>query len=399
MDMLCVGEGENTLLDLADCLASGSDYSNVTNLWIRMEDGTIKRNQITRPVDINKDTPAMTDVGIFGEKRFYRPLGGKIRRLLPAETHRGCPYTCAFCNSPSQNRLYGGGNSYFRRKSMELVKLEIQNHIKEWQVEYIYFWADTFLAWSNREFDEFCEMYSDIRLPFWCQTRIETVNEYKLKKLKEAGLDRIAFGMEHGNEKFRREVVKREYSNEDAVRRLAMVADLDIPFSVNNILGFPDETRELAFDTIELNRQFKSDTVLASTFVPFHGTELREYAEKKGYISPDVICSVANSADDSLLNMPQWPKEDISRLRNTFAMYVKFPKSRWPEIAKAETDPDLLDQLSEEFVELCWSNPKARIDERPSRSGQGNFLGDFERRVKANVLHVRDLISREGVRV
>ena len=134
--------------------------------------------------------------------------------------------------------------------------------------------------------------------------------------------------------------VKREYSNEDAVRRLAMVADLDIPFSVNNILGFPDETRELAFDTIELNRQFKSDTVLASTFVPFHGTELREYAEKKGYISPDVICSVANSADDSLLNMPQWPKEDISRLRNTFAMYVKFPKSRWPEIAKAETDPD-----------------------------------------------------------
>ena len=73
---------------------------------------------------------------------------------------------------------------------MELVKKEIENHIKKYKVEYIYFWADTFLAWTPREFDDFCEMYSDIRLPFWCQTRIETITEDKLQKLKDVGLNR-----------------------------------------------------------------------------------------------------------------------------------------------------------------------------------------------------------------
>jgi len=371
VDMVCVGEGENALRSLADHLAKGEDYSGVTNLMVRTEDGSTRQNPMTEPVDINK-LPTITDIGIFGEKRFYRPMGGRIRRLLPVETHRGCPYTCAFCNSPSQNLLYGGPNAYFRRKSMDLVKQEIENHIKEWKVEYLYFWADTFLAWSNEEFEEFCEMYSEFKLPFWCQTRTETVTEYRFKKLKDVGLDRISFGMEHGNEKFRREVVKRDYTNEEAIRCLQIVSDLDITFAVNNIIGFPDETRELAFDTIELNRQFKSDSTIASIFVPFHGTPMRKYCEDKGYIAPGTICSVHN-ANDSMLDMPQWSKEDITQLQRVFAMYVKFPKDRWPEIEKAETDPVIHAKLSEEYIELNWSNPKARIDADLAEAAKGIF--------------------------
>jgi len=369
VDMICIGEGENALVDLANCLADGKDCSSVTNLWIRQKDGDVRRNQITNPVDIN-NLPIVTDMGIFGEDRFYRPLGGKIRRLLPVETHRGCPYTCSFCNSPAQNRMYGGNTAFFRKKSIDMIRQEIENHIKDWQVEYIYFWADTFLAWSNREFDEFCEMYSDIRLPFWCQTRIETIDEYRIKKLKEVGLNRISFGLEHGNENFRRDVVKREYSNEDAIRRLQSVAENEIAFAVNNIIGFPDETRELAFDTIEINRQFNSDTVLCSTYMPFHGTELREYAEKKGYIAPGTICSVSNS-DESMLTMPQWDKKDIANLRNDFAMYLKFPKERWTEINKAETDPEIFEKLSAEFIEMCWANPRANIEEGLAEAVKG----------------------------
>ena len=115
VDMLCVGEGENALVDLANCIANKKDYSNVTNLWVRQKDNSIKKNRMTKPVDINQ-LPTITDIGIFGEKRFYRPMGGKIRRLLPVETHRGCPYTCTFCNSPSQNRLYENNGSFFRKK-------------------------------------------------------------------------------------------------------------------------------------------------------------------------------------------------------------------------------------------------------------------------------------------
>ena len=154
----------------------------------------------------------------------------------------------------------------------------------------------------------------------------------------------MTFGLEHGNEKFRRELVKREYSNEDAVTKIKIVEKLGITFSINNIIGFPDETRELAFDTIELNRRFNSDNTSCSVLVPFHGTELHEYAVKKGYLDPSVICAVSNSGA-SILNMPQWDKQDIMQLRDVFAMYIKFPKSRWPEIKQAETDLELRAKL------------------------------------------------------
>ncbi len=355
VDMLCVGEGENALVDLVELICEGKDYSNVTNLWVRQINGEIKKNPITKPVDINK-LPAVTDIGIFEEKRFYRPMAGKILKMLPVETHRGCPYTCSFCNSPGQNELYSMSGKFFRKKSMKLIKEEIENHIKEWKVEYIFFWADTFLAWSNKEFDEFIEMYKDIKLPFWCQTRIETITRDKFTRLKDVGLSRITFGMEHGNEKFRREVVNRNYSNKLAIELMQIPAELDIPFSVNNIIGFPGETRELAFDTIELNRHFKSDDTSCSILVPFHGTKIRKVAEEKGYIEKDSIFTISYNSDDTVLDMPQWHKEDIINLRNTFAMYIKFPKNRWPEIKIAETNKEIFKKLSDEFVETYWSD-------------------------------------------
>jgi len=376
VDMVCVGEGENALIDLANSMSNNEPTLDITNVWFKKEDNTIHRNSISRPVDIN-ETPTITDIELFGEERFYRPMGGKIRRLLPVETHRGCPFTCSFCNSPGQNRLYGDGDfkkglSFFRKKDMNLVQTEIENHIKKYDVEYIYFWADTFLAWDQEEFDQFIEMYSKIKLPFWCQTRIETIDERKFTQLKEVGLDRVTFGLEHGNAKFRADVVKREYTNESAIRKIKIVEKLGITFSVNNIIGFPDETRELAFDTIELNRQFNSDNTSCSILVPFHGTELHDLCVKKGYLDPNVICAVSNSGE-SLLNMPQWSKEDMTRLRDVFAMYIKFPKDRWSEIKKAETDLTLRDQLRKEFVETYWSDSKAKIEDDIAEAAKGLF--------------------------
>jgi len=126
VDAICVGEGEKAILEVADSISKGEPWSSATNVWYREKSGEIRKNPISTPVDINQ-LPVITDIGIFGEKRFYRPMGGKVRRLLPVETHRGCPYRCSFCNSPAQNRLYGSGDFtagsiFFRKKSLDLVK-------------------------------------------------------------------------------------------------------------------------------------------------------------------------------------------------------------------------------------------------------------------------------------
>ena len=128
-------------------------------------------------------------------------------------------------------------------------------------------------------------------------------------------------------------------------------AELDITFTVNNIIGFPGETRELAFDTIELNRHFKSDSTTFSTLVPFAGTEIRKLAESQGLIKPDQICTIANTSEQGILDMPQWRKKEVAKLQKTASMYVHFPKNRWAEIKKAEEDPELFSKLS---ADLTW---------------------------------------------
>ena len=89
-------------------------------------------------------------------------------------------------------KLYKGlGSNFYRKKKMELVYKELKHFKETHKVEYNYFWADTFLGMSNKEFDEFIEMYQDINLPFWMQTRPETVTDYNMSKLKS--VPRILF--------------------------------------------------------------------------------------------------------------------------------------------------------------------------------------------------------------
>ena len=70
----------------------------------------------------------------------------------------------------------------------------------------------------------------------------------------------------------------------------------------------------------------------------------------------DSIFTISYNSDTAVLDMPQWSKQDIINLRNTFSMYIKFPKNRWPEIKKAETDQETFKKLSDEFVETYWSD-------------------------------------------
>ena len=358
IDLVCKGEGEDALRTLCERLQSGQSYEDIPNLWVKRKDGTIKVNN-TRMVDMNANP--LIDMSIFEEARFYRPMGGRVWRMFPVETHRGCPYTCTYCNSPSQMKLYQEeeGKSYLRRKTFENMRRELLFYKEEMKAEYLYFWADTFFSWKQGEFEEFAEMYENIGLPFWCQTRVETVIYERFKKLKELGCARISFGVEHGNEEFRKRVLKRVVSNELMIRNFKILNDVGIPFSVNNVMGFPHETYELAFDTIELNRQIDSADRNAYAFTPFAGTPLRTICNELGYTKEsDVVHSIFVSG--SLLEMPQFPREKIRGLLRTFNLYVKFPKSRWPDIKRAEENtPEgnrIFNELKAEFVERFWSH-------------------------------------------
>ena len=64
-----------------------------------------------------------------------------------------------------QNELYEAQSlsKFFRKKSVEKIREELINFKNQWKGEYVFFWADTFLAWTMEELEEFCEMYSDFK--------------------------------------------------------------------------------------------------------------------------------------------------------------------------------------------------------------------------------------------
>ncbi len=367
VDIVCVGEGENAMIDLCKKIQNGESFDDITNCWIKTlgpeylkNRNIIKKNPISKPVNVN-DNP-MIDISLFEENRLYRPMAGKVYKMIPIETIRGCPFTCRFCNSPDQMKLYKGlGSNFYRKKKMDLVYNELKHFKDVHKVEYNYFWADTFLGMSNREFDEFIEMYKEINLPFWMQTRPETVTDYNMEKLKSVGLHRISFGVEHGNEEFRKKILDRRWKNKDIIEKLKIPKKYGIAFSVNNITGFPTETKKLAFDTIELNRHIDADNANIYAFVPFHGTPLRKMCEDLGLIDHDTITKCLTA--ESQLNMPQYPPHEIEEVKKCFALYVKFPKNRWNEIKRAEKNDKegnkIYKDLKQEYLEKYMPKPDA----------------------------------------
>ena len=355
----CVGEGEgeDTIVDFCEAVRQGLPTNRIPGTRAKDENGNITHNPPRSLVDIN-GTP-IPDFSLFDKSRFVRPLGAQTWHAVPIETFRGCPYTCRFCNSPTQAEIAKErlGVDFRRRKNMDVLKKEITTLLEQNNGDFLYINDDAFMARPMPEIDAFIEMYGDIRVPFWMQTRFEDIrSEEQLARLKEVGLYRISFGLEHGNEQFRREKMDRHISNESMIEKSKIVARVGVPYSVNVIIGNPNETRELVFDTINLNRELGGfDSVAPNLFTPYHGTKLRDDAIKEGWLDSNLQTN--SFVGGSLLRMPPpyLQEEEMLRLQRVYNLYVNLPRNRWPEIERAEkllgTDEgeELWNRLKDDF--------------------------------------------------
>lgn len=203
VNMIGLGEGEKTIVAVAEAVRLGSPLHSIAGTWFKNAEGKIFRNA---PSALNNLDDVVPDFGLINDARFYRPMGGKIFKTVPIETYRGCPYKCTFCNSPMQLTFAKDNEQghFLRRKSIPALKDELQEIVKRHQPEFFYFIDDSFLARPRQETYEFCDMYEQFGLPFWFNTRPESCDLEVLKRLKEVGCYRISFGIECGNEDYRK---------------------------------------------------------------------------------------------------------------------------------------------------------------------------------------------------
>jgi len=345
VDIVCIGEGEDAIVDLANYVRDKKDYSHIKNLWVKRDNKIIKND--IRPLKNLNDIP-FQDWSVFDKKRLYKPFLGDVVVTAGIQTSRGCFGQCSFCCNPKLQDIYNGHGRFFRVRNIERTINEIRYLKEKYDIGFIKFVDADFLAKSEKDFNKFTEMYKEFKIPFWAEARADMITEKKVKALEEIGCKGFAIGIESGNDYIRNSILKKNVSKYDIEKAVKILKKTDMRVCVNIMIGIPFETREMIFDTINFLRKIKIHNPIVNIFNPYRGTPLydlcvREKYLPKGYLAGDY-------RGECVLDMSQITKEEILGLQRTFPLYVNFDKDKWKEIKKAETDDKVFERLSKIYT-------------------------------------------------
>lgn len=321
IDAILVGEGEEALTEFANCVINKKDYGNIKNIWIK-KNGEITKNPL-RPLE-DLDTIPFQDWSIFDERHFYKPYCGKIYKAAFIELARGCPFNCAYCCTASLKKIYSRLGNFLRERNVDIALDEICRLKKKYGIEFILFTDDNFLGMSKNRLTYFCEQYKErVNLPFYIQTRVETIKEDYMSKLKNMAIDpkicTFGIGIEHGSEFYRKKFMNRKMSNESIKKAFKMVHEFEFRTTANIMIGMPCENEDIAKESIKLLKEIKPKTITVSYFQPFRGTDMRELSVEKGFISKNHI---VNGFTKPIETMPQFKPEIIKHYYENYQKYV-----------------------------------------------------------------------------
>lgn len=331
VDFISIAEAENTFVDLCNKISSGKPYFDQPGFWIK-EGKRWRKNSASELVDLN--SLSIAEPFMFGDRFMMKPMLGKLRKTITVELSRGCPYSCTYCSDSFLARKFANLGKWYRVKSVSKIDEEYSLLINKYKPEFIYKFSETFLVAGDRWLTDYFDMYKKYSLPFWTESRPETINENNIRMLADSNCIRFSLGLESGNEWYRRRYLKRAYSNVQVVKATSILRKYGISFSMNLIIGFPFETRKMILDGIDILRKVKPDGISVYFFTPYKGCALRQVCEENDMIDKDFIGDDYFQMGYALRNNTLGEK--ITGLWRTIPLYVYLPKRRFSLIRKAE---------------------------------------------------------------
>ena len=124
-------------------------------------------------------------------------------------------------------------------------------------------------------------------LNIWAYSRVDTVNKKLLNKLKQAGLNWVAYGIEAGSRKARASVNKGNFSKENIENTIKITREAGIYVMGNFMFGLPEDTMETMQETLNFAKEVNCEYVNFYSVMAYPGSKLFEDVKRSGVRLPD----------------------------------------------------------------------------------------------------------------
>lgn len=241
VDLIVLGEGEETLLEIANKIFLKQDLSNI--------DGTIyctkKQYNNLRKEILDIDMIPFPDFSSFNINKY------KLKNTLPLLFSRGCAWRCKFCTTFKTWKNY-------RNRSANNIYKEIIYRIENNRYLSNFLLYDCAYNQNLPMLEELCDLLiqNNINILFGGHAKILPMEVNLLHKMKKAGFNYFNFGLESGSSKVLK-LMNKPYTSDFAEDIIKKSFNAGIEVGVNLVVGFPGETEQDFIETVKFIQRNK----------------------------------------------------------------------------------------------------------------------------------------------
>lgn len=329
-DFVCQGEGFHTIPLLLKALKSNinpGDSQKIPGLWY-----TEKGKIISGPMAplVNPDELPMVAWDLLAMDKYrahnWHCFDNIDQRQPYAVVYAslGCPFNCSYCNI---HTLYDG-KAGIRFRSPEKVVEEIGFLVKNYKVRNIKFLDELFALKEDRVM-RICDLIiqGGYDLNIWAYARVDTVNEKMLRRMKQAGINWLAYGFESASADVRRGVSKK-FGEDIVSKAVAMTQAAGIYIIGNYIFGLPDDNQATMRETLDMAKSFNFEYVNFYAAMAYPGSRLYLEAVQKGIALPEAWYGYSQYAYETIPMPTKYiSAAEVLRFRDmAFKEYLSSPR-------------------------------------------------------------------------
>ena len=261
--------------------------------------------------------------------------GGKPTAMVSS---RGCPYRCTFCLWP--DILYG---HKFRARSAENVVDEIEEAVRTYGHDEIYFDDDTFTIDRQRVMD-ICRLIRERGLEkeveWIAQCRVDTVDREMLEAMKAANCGYILFGVESGSPQMLKKMKKGITLDKVRARLQADQGGGHQDPGLFPLWHAGRDARRRSARPSSLPRRLNASSTQFAVAIPHPGTALYEECKTNGWLTSEDWADY--TAEISLIETPWLTAQEVEQARiRAYREYYYRPRYIVGEALKVRRLADL----------------------------------------------------------